>query len=215
MKHCHRIALVTLFAAHPVAAQLSPVQIGIEGGASIATLTGSGAQGLHSRTSGTFGAVLVLQSGLSPIGFETGIAYVPKGAINEVPGAKITFADNYVEIPLLLRVNLPLPAAPIRPIFDIGASVGIPSGCRYTGVTRGTTFVNDCNAASQGGAAFSLKTDLGFTAGVGIDIPLRGAMILAPTVRYTHGISDLSTKPSALDAINSAFQVGVALRWHL
>ena len=78
-----------LIAVQAAGAQSRGVQIGVEGGASIAMLTGTGVQTVSSRTSAYFGALLVVQNDHSPFGFETGIAYVPKGAVNAMSGTRI------------------------------------------------------------------------------------------------------------------------------
>ena len=210
------LGCMMLIAAHSAAAQSSGLQIGIEGGASVATLTGGG-QGVESRTAGSFGAVLVLANAHSPFGFETGIAYVPKGATSTVVGARVAFETNYVEVPLLFRLGLPVLASHMLTTLVVGASVGFNDGCRISFSTPGGSGANDCNSkAALGGAAFSLKAvDLGLTAGVGVDIPLSRAFVLAPAIRYTRGVSTISNSANAPDAINSAFQFGVGLRLRL
>jgi outer membrane protein with beta-barrel domain len=206
-----------LIAAHSVAAQSSGVQVGVEGGASIATLTGSGGTGVESRTTGSFGVVLVLESAHSAFGFETGVAYVPKGATSASSGTRVSFETSYVEVPLLLRVGLPLQGSHILPTLAVGASVGFNTGCRISFSTPGGSGANDCNSrAALSTSAFSLRAvDLGITAGVGVDIPLSPALVLAPAVRYTRGVTTISNSANAPDAVNSAFQLGVGLRWRL
>jgi hypothetical protein len=207
---------LALVGAHSVAAQMPGLQIGVEGGTATTTLTGTGAQSVRSRTSDYFGALLVVQNEHSPLGFETGIALIQKGAVNAMSGGRISLETNYVEVPLLLRVGLPPARLPIVPTFVVGASIGFRDGCRIAFVTASSSGANDCNSRAQGGAAFQLKAvDLGMTAGVGVDIPLGSKAVLAPTVRFTRGLSNISNAASAPDVINSAVQLGVGLRWRL
>jgi hypothetical protein len=207
---------LVLVAARSLAAQMTRLQVGVEGGASMTTITGTGAQSVSSRASDYFGALLVMQSEHSPLGFETGIAYVRKGAVNAMPGARVSFETNYVEVPLLLRVSLPLPRVPIVPTFVVGASIGFRDGCRIAFTSGGSSGANDCNSPAAGGSAFQLKAvDLGMTAGVGVDIALGSKAVLAPTIRFTRGISTISNAPNAPDAINSAVQLGVGFRLRL
>jgi hypothetical protein len=206
-----------LIAAHSVAAQSSAVQVGVEGGVSIATLTGTPGQDIQARTAGSFGAVLVVASAQSAFGFETGIAYVPKGATNSANGVRVSFESSYVEVPLLLRVGLPLRGSQILPTLAVGASVGFNDGCRMSFTSGGVSGANDCNSkAALGGSAFNLRAvDIGITAGVGVDIPLSPAFVLAPAVRFTRGVSTIGSSAKAPDVVNSAFQLGVGLRWRL
>jgi outer membrane protein with beta-barrel domain len=208
---------MVLIATHSVAAQSPGVQVGVQGGASIAMLTGSGGPGVEARTAGAFGVVLVLENAHSVFGFESGVAYVPKGATFTSSGTRVSFETSYVEVPLLLRVGLPLQGSHVLPNLAVGASVGFNTGCRISFSFAGGSGANNCNSkAALSGSAFNLKdVDLGITAGVGVDIPLSPAMVLAPAVRYTRGVSTISSSANAPDAVNSAFQLGVGLRWRL
>ena len=182
----------------------------------MATLTGTGVQTISSRTSAYFGVQVVMQNEHSPFGFETGIAYVPKGAVNAMSGTRIDLETRYIEVPLFLRVNVPLHGLRVVPTFAVGASVGFKDGCRIAGSSASVSIANDCDSPAQGGSAFDLKSiDLGMTARAGIDIPLSAKFVVAPAVAYTRGISTISSSPSAPDAVNSAFKLGIALRWHL
>jgi hypothetical protein len=208
---------MVLIAAHSVAAQSSELQFGVEGGASIATLTGSGSPGSQARTAGSFGAVLVFASAHSAFGFETGVAYVPKGAASASSGTRVNLETSYTEVPLLLRMGLPLQGSHILPTLAVGASVGFNTGCRISFSTSSGSGAYDCNSkAALSQSAFNLRAvDLGVTAGVGVDIPLSSAVVLAPAVRYTRGVSTISSSAKAPDAVNSAFQLGAGLRWRL
>lgn len=210
------LACVSLIAAQSAASQSAGVQIGVEGGASIAMLTGTGVSTLGARTSAYFGASLIVQAEHSPFGFETGIAYVPKGAVNSMPGTRIDFETHYIEVPLLLRMKLPLRGSRVTPTFAVGASIGFLGGCRIAGTSASLSSANDCDSPALGGSRFNLRSvDVGMTAKAGVDIPLSTKFVLAPAVAYTRGISTISSSASAPDAVNSAFKLGVALRWRL
>lgn len=73
-----------------------------------------------------------------------------------------------------------------------------------------------CDCATVGrmqGGETTLR--LRIPAGAEVDISLGRKVVLAPTVRFTRGISTISNAPGAPDAVNSAVQLGVGFRWRL
>lgn len=190
----------------------SPVQFGVQTGLSIATLVGSGAGDVGSRVFPFVGGTLVVHHEGSFIGFQTGLAYVPKGASTYFQGALYTLETSYLEIPLLVRIGLPLKSSNIMPVFSVGGSVGIKAGCNLSAQSGNASSGLACDDTALQGQ-FNLKTfDIGLTGGLDVDIPIGQRIVLAPGLRYTRGISVIGDTSYNADASNSAFQIGVSFR---
>lgn len=206
-------ALLTLLVSG-TAAQ-SSLQLGVGAGAAITTLTGSDTDGAESRTSIFIGASLVVHKPGSLLGFETGLFYVPKGATTEGDGFDGALEITYFEIPALLRLGLKLQNSNVMPVLLLGGSLGIKSGCKVS-ATSGTASVDiDCDDSSFGGELDLKSLDLGISVGAGVDIPIGTRAVLAPSLRYTRGLSDIGDTSDNADAKNSAFQIGAAFRLKL
>lgn len=201
--------------AKSAAAQVGIVQLGIEAGASIATLAGSDAQGSSSRTSPYFGGVAVYHPKESVFGFQTGLLYVPKGATTNYQGGKVALDITYIEIPVLLRVGRSLQGSQVMPVVTIGGSIGIKTDCTFGAHSGSSTIAAGCDDSAFEGA-FDLKTfDFGIVIGGALDIPVSEKVVFAPSISYTRGISVIGDTSNNADATNRNLRVGVSLRMSL
>ncbi|HSJ64350.1 MAG TPA: porin family protein [Gemmatimonadaceae bacterium] len=211
------LAALLLVSAVTLPAQ-TPVQIGVAGGVAINDVVGDDTEGAESRTTGYFGGVLVWQPA-GMVGFETGIYYVPKGAEFNEDGVNGTIKLNYVEVPLLLRLALPISQSPIRPVLTIGGAVAFKSSCDVEGEGGGVSVEIDCDEFftlledEVGVKAEMQSVDYGVVAGLAVDFPAGERMVISPSIRYVRGLRDiLEIGGTSVDARNAGFQVGIALR---
>ncbi|MGV3708389.1 MAG: porin family protein [Gemmatimonas sp.] len=191
-------------------AQGSMVQIGAEVGASISKINGEGSDEFDSRTAPYIGATLIVQKPGSLLGFQTGLSFVQKGATIKETGLEGTFALNYVEVPLLLRIS-PFRNAKVVPSFLVGGTFGLNAACK-TEIESGTVDASvDCDDPE---VELEVKSyDFGITGGAEVAIPIGTRIMLAPTLRYTRGVVNIPDTDDASDkAKNSAFQFGVGFR---
>ena len=196
----------------PANRQVSALQVGVEGGASIASLVGSFGVSATSRTSPYIGGTLAVQPGGSTVGFQSGLLYVPKGATASIAGGRYALSINYLEIPLLVRLALPLQGSELLPVLLFGGSAGVKTSCNVTAQSGTATSSIDCGDSTFGGE-FDLKTiDWGLSAGAMLDIPAGKGLIVAPVIRYTRGIAVIGNTSNNADATNSVFQIGLGLR---
>jgi len=141
------------------------------------------------------GGVLQLQSEL---------LFVTKGATNhidlvngsgtQVGTAKGTFALDYLEIPVLARVALPI-HGPVRPSLLVGPAFAFKLKSRYSLAPA---------LMSSGDLDFVTSTDVGLVmgAGVGLHRGTRGVLLDA---RYTLGLTNVWGTLGSLNARNRTF----------
>lgn len=204
--------ILSCAAATPITAQVSPLQGGVDVGVAIATLVGSDTDGTESRSAAYFGGSFIFHRDGSASGFQTGLLYVPKGATALLTGGVAALEIGYVEMPFLLRLGLPLQGSGVMPVFIVGGSVGLRSGCQLTASSGGTSAQVDCDDSSLQGQVDLKSVDFGLTAGAELKIPVGPRLHVVPAVRYTRGVSVIGDTANNADATNSAFQVGAGIR---
>jgi hypothetical protein len=211
------LAALLLVSAVPLSAQ-TPMQIGVAGGIAINDVVGDDTEGTESRTTGYFGGVLVWQPA-GMVGFETGVYYMPKGAEFDEDDVSGKIKLNYVEIPLLLRLALPISQSPIRPVLTVGGAVAFKSSCNVEGESGGVSVEIECDEFftmledEVGVEAETQSVDYGIVAGLAVDVPAGERMIISPSIRYMRGLRDiLEIDGTSVDARNAGFQAGIAVR---
>jgi hypothetical protein len=95
---------------------------------------------------------------------------------------------SYFEIPVLLRLNLPLPI--ITPFAMAGPSIAFLTGATAAGV--------DAKSSFNG-------TDFGLIFGAGVEIAMGPVAALVAQFRYEMGLTDVTK--SAVDAKNKGVQI--------
>jgi len=193
------------------------VQFGLEGGASIANFIGSDAGNSKNRTGLYGGLTMLIQPQTSAIGFQTGVLYVEKGAkANNEPTniGNLTGSINlrYIEVPVLVRIGVPMSFAGVSPTIMAGASLGYRVGCRIE--TSGTGFNSsfDCDDALGEDDFDTKRFDGGVSVGVEIPVAVGSSFILVPSVRYIRSLTNV-VNGSNNDIKNSNVLIGVGFRF--
>jgi Outer membrane protein beta-barrel domain len=206
----------SLATASPAVAQRASIQLGVQTGASIASLAGTDTpQGSGSRVSPFIGGTVVYHRTGSAIGWESGLAFVPKGADASLNGSIFTLAISYVELPLMVRFGLPLQGSRVMPVLSVGGTVALRSGCSLRGESGSQSISVGCDDSFFGGAYDLKSVDFGISAGTAVDFPIGNRFVFAPSVRYTRGLAVIGNTPDNADARNSVFLVGATLRMRL
>jgi hypothetical protein len=124
------------------------------------------------------------------LSFQPELLYSMKGAKLEENGDKIESRLNYLDVPMLLKLNAD------GPFFEAGPQVGFLMSQKTTYDIGG---MSNSSTSTEG----TRKVDLGYVLGVGYQLASGPSLGL----RYNGGISDLSD-PSAGDKNrNSVFQI--------
>lgn len=173
--------VLVLFLSSTSLAQL-PFKLGIRAGLNIAGLSWDPAlpSGVDnsSRIGFKFGAMA--EMGFIPMfALQIEPMYVQKGGKLSLPGQEITNKLTYLDIPILLKLKLPVPG-PVTPYAFAGPSIGILLSASSETGGQDTDIKDQLSSTDFG---------LDFGAGVAFDVaPLVSLMLDA---RYSLGLSDI------------------------
>ena len=158
---------LALLVALPASAQAT---FGVRGGLNTAFFSGEDARGTDPRLGGVGGAFVRLD-GSPTLALQVEALYSQEGAEDPLANPEGTYKLDYLDVPVLLRLGVPLSRLADAGVFA-GPSVGIPLRARFDG--RGDRSFEE-----------STKADLGVVLGadywagpVGVDL------------RYTVGLTD-------------------------
>lgn len=196
-------ALLAAFAA-PAAAQ--SVQFGAAAGVNMANISGEDFADTDSRTAPFFEAQLVWHPVGSTFGFQTGAVFSPKGVKAEEGNADIELKVDYVDVPLLVRIAVPV-GSTIHPVLLLGGTAGFKTSCSLEGEEGGVSVDVDCD---EQGFELDVKSfDFGLTGGAALDFFVADGMVLSPFVRYTHGLTEIA---EGEDGKHKVLQLGASFR---
>lgn len=180
----------------------SPIDFGIKGGLNFANLAGA-EDDLDSRTGVHAGLVLDFSFPLSPIGIESGIYYSQKGAEVSEAGATATWKLDYIEVPVLAKINVG-PPGPFSPHFVAGPYAAYNINSEYD-ISAGSA------SASEDFSEFTSEIDFGGVIGVGADFSL-GITKLNIQGRYSRGLIDINDNGVDGDGeYNSVFSISAGI----
>jgi hypothetical protein len=178
------------------------VQVGGLLGATFSELRG--ADDLDNRSSLLGGLSLVLPLG-DLLRFQPELLFVTKGAegSDNVPGVKL----SYVEVPLLLRLNLTRGVG-IVPHVYAGPYFGLQIDCEVDGTS------GDCDNVP---GVSTKSVDIGGAVGGGLDFDV-GPVVLTGGLRYSFGVSkvaDFDFGTAREEAKNGVFAIYAGLGFRL
>jgi len=168
--------LLTLFIT-PLNAQ---TQIGPKAGLNIANVVGDDAQffnqDLDSRT-GFTGGIFFMHQFSNLFAIQPEAYYTMKGATLNRTSADITFSFDYIEVPVLLKLIIPVEGSNVRPSIFAGPSLGFNTTAKVkveadTGESEEEDIKEDVKS-----------TDIGLVFGAGIGIMI-GKNELGFDIRY-------------------------------
>ncbi|HYW50070.1 MAG TPA: porin family protein [Gemmatimonadaceae bacterium] len=192
-------------------------QFGLEGGVSIANFIADTPFETRNRRGPYGGVTLIVQPQASALGFQTGVLFVTKGVRNgDSNGDESSITGgvklSYLEVPLMVRLGIPLSFAGIAPTLVAGGSIGYRIGCRVEARGLGLSTDFDCDDALAIDTFDAKRFDGGVTVGVEMPVAIGGRVIVVPTVRYTRGLVNI-VEGSGAEVKNSALQLGFGLRF--
>jgi len=194
------IVLLTLFIT-PLNAQL---QIGPKVGINIASVVGDDANffgmDLETRTAFSGGIFFIYQfSDLFAIQPEA--YYTMKGATLKINGADLTFSFDYIEVPFLLKLIIPVEGSNIRPSIFAGPSIGFNTTAKITGEANGESDEHDLKDNTK-------STDFSLALGGGIGFMV-GGNELGFDVRYILGLSSIDDTSDNADVKNTVIAFNI------
>lgn len=196
-------------------AQAQGLSLGVEGGVTFADLSVSdGGADLGSQTG--FRVAGVARYGFGgAFGIQTGVGLSQKGAEDDTdPAATVDVDLSYIEVPLLLTLDIPTGPAPVNPRIFAGPQVSFETTCELGVEGGGTSATFDCGDQSLGEMAFDTKgTDVGLVFGGGLDFGLGGPVALTVDGRYDLGLTDINdiADPNPAEVKNRTFSASAGL----
>lgn len=218
-------ALVTLaLLAGPAPAQAQGLSLGVEGGATFADFSlDADVETAELESLTGFRVAGVVRYGFGGMwGLQSGVGLTQKGA--RAPASETGLTDDldfnldYVEIPLLLTLDIPTGPAPVNPRLFAGPQVGFESACDVSADLSGVSESVECNADALGENTLDTKgTDVSLVFGGGLDFGLGGPAALTLDGRYDLGLTDINDieDVGATEIKNRTFSISGGLLFRL
>jgi hypothetical protein len=169
------------------------VSIGVLAGANFANFSGSDANGASSRT-GIVGGLSVDFTLANNFGLEIDGLYSQQGAKSTFDSGEATLKLDYVQIPVLARINFPT-HSPVRPFITVGPSVGFRVKCE---ASSGGNTVSCENLVGQNAKSVDVSGVVG--AGLGFKM---GKQELSIGARYNMGFTKVFDGSNAKNKVIS------------
>ena len=198
-----KILLVSLVMVLAVSAAFS--QFGIKGGIDLGTFSGAdkSRNGVDPTHNTGFAGGISYRIGLiAGLSLQPELMYIQKGAIYEDPTDKITMKLQYLDIPVLVKFNFPIPV--LSPYIEGGVSYGVPFLAKEKDeqITNGMTV-----SSSETTIKNVTKSDVSIVFGAGFDL-----LILDINARYLLGQKKLIDNSDA-KIYNQGFILTAGLRF--
>lgn len=216
------VVVVSFFSSSALPAQ--PTSLTFRGGLNLSDFVGDDFGDTRSETGLNLGAAF------SPVSFGPASAVVEvyyrekgaEGASSFQPGDPVPTAVeiglDYVEIPLLLRVDLPSGLRWLRPYVQGGPAFGWRIDCGVSVDTQTGQADESCDDLFGEGQLEETLEDYeqGIVLGGGLDFVVLGGLgAINVDARYTRGLSRLSTFDSGPDVKNESFTAMLGYSFNL
>lgn len=180
------------------------MQFGVKAGLNIANIGGSDAdklvgQSLDSKT-GFSGGVFFNYQFNKLFAIQPEAYYSMKGATYKESGVELTITLDYIEIPVLLKLLIPVEGSNIKPTIFAGPAIGFNTTHKMKLEYNGQTVEQDIQNTKS--TDFSLM----FGGGLGF---MMGKNELGVDVRYILGLSTLDDSSDAFDLKNNVINFNV------
>jgi len=182
---------------------LAQMQIGPKAGLNISNITGDDIENADSKT-GFAGGVFFMYKFSNMFAIQPEAYYTMKGATQketfEGETIDFTYSLNYIEVPLLLKLLIPIEGSLINPAIFAGPAIGFKSTAKVKAEFQGQSSEEDIEDVKS--------TDFGLVFGGGLGFPV-GKNELGFDVRYILGLSTIDDSADEADVKNSVFNVNV------
>jgi hypothetical protein len=192
MKRFMIVALAVLFVAALVPQNLS-AGFGIKGGYSLSKFTTAPVGGIFSNLPSPVGGIF-FSLGLGPLAIQPEVLYVRMGGKIEVLENSLEERFDYIQVPVLLKLNV-IPAGPIRPFIFAGGYGAYLLKANEVTLMDGVTDESDVIESYQ-------RYDYGVVGGAGLTFKLPGIAISIEG-RYNYGLKNILVDPSAGDSLKN------------
>jgi hypothetical protein len=187
------------FASRTSAAQrfetpLPPAMFGITGGLNLSTFAGEGLGSTATRH-GIVGGLMLVSPFAANFSTQLEALYSMKGmkSLSSSPQTYATFKLDYIEIPVMLRADVPLSTS-VKPFAFTGPSFDIKVSCGGDGLVNGKATTATCAQIESGfsnGNKFQ-TLDVGWVVGGGLGFDIHERRV-SLGVRYEVGLRTIAT----------------------
>jgi len=183
---------------------LAQMQIGPKAGMNLASLTGDAVEDSESKT-GFAGGVFFMYKFSDMFAIQPEAYYSMKGATDKMDFGEgvtvdLTYTLDYIEVPLLLKLLIPIQGSSINPAIFAGPSVGFKSTAKLKAEYEGDSEEEDIENVTS--------TDFGLVFGGGLGFPI-GKNELGFDVRYIMGLATIDDTEDSDDVKNSVINFNV------
>jgi hypothetical protein len=180
------------------------IHLGLKAGLNIANIGGSDAdqlvgQSLDTKT-GFSGGVFFNYQFNNMFAIQPEAYYSMKGATYSVSGADLTVSLDYIEIPVLLKLIIPVEGSNIKPSIFAGPAIGFNTTHKMKVEVSGQSVEMDIPDTKS--------TDFSLAFGGGIDFAL-GKGLLGADIRYILGLSTIDNSSDPWDVKNNVININV------
>jgi hypothetical protein len=182
---------------------LAQMQIGPKAGLNLANLSGDDIEDTDSKT-GFAGGVFFMYKFSDMFAIQPEAYYSMKGATDkfdyEGGTIDVTYSFDYIEVPLLLKLLIPIENSSINPAIFAGPFVGFNTTAKAKAEADGQSEEQDVEDFKS--------TEFGLAFGGGLGFPV-GTNELGFDVRYILGLSTLDDSAEEADVKNSVINFNV------
>jgi hypothetical protein len=182
---------------------LAQMQIGPKAGLNLANLTGDDIENADSKT-GFAGGVFFMYKFSNMFAIQPEAYYSMKGASEKLDfegvTVDITYTLDYIEVPLLFKLLIPIEGSSINPAIFAGPAIGFKSTAKVKAEAQGQSAEQDMEDIKS--------TDFGLVFGGGLGFPV-GTNELGFDVRYILGLSTIDDSAEEADVKNSVINFNV------
>ncbi len=199
------LVLVILMSVTVFATAQSSTFFGVKGGWLNSGFIGEDASSQDQKSGFNAGFFLNVTAANGIIGFQPEVLFSQKGSTIQAGNIREDYELNYVDIPVLMKLSLPLDV--LRPNVFVGPYASFKVSETYTY----TETVTDFSTQSEGNTK---DFDYGAVFGGGLDIHLDN-IILSVDGRYNLGLQELEKVEEPKDIKNGSFglNIGVGFRF--
>lgn len=192
-------------------AKAQSLSFGVMAGGSLSTFTGELATDVRNYAGFIVGGFV--HASFAGLAVEPGLFYTRKGAkSDEADGSKVTNQLNYIQIPVILKVGVPLGSG-ARLYLGAGPAIGVNVGCSLKAVNGTDTLDEKCDADLGTGRLATPTTELSAIGVAGLEFGK-----LSVGIRGDFGLRNaysalINTSPNDIDIKTRTISAVAAIRF--
>ena len=196
--------LVLIFAAFTSVSLGQGMQLGLKAGLNIANVGGSDADNLVDEDvdisldsrSGFEGGIFFMYQFNKMFAIQPEAYYSMKGATYSEDEGELTLSIDYIEVPLLFKLLIPIQGSNVRPAIFVGPSVGFITTANVNVEYDGETIIDEDLKDETTSTEFCLV----FGGGVGFGV---GNNEVGVEIRYILGLNSFDDSEDPFDVTNN------------